>query len=378
MDNKALTVTEATRYIKNLLEKDDVLSRIFITGEVSNLKYYKLGGQIYFTLKDGKCQLNCVIFESIAKKLKYELEDGMTVNIVGRISVFEKRGQYNLQVFAIEPQGIGPLALAFEQLKKKLEEKGLFEQSRKRDMDQCPDSVGIITSPSGAALWDIVAVARRLAPYVKIYIYPAIVQGENAPQSLLKALELANKHNKADVIIIGRGGGSLEELFGFNDETLAYAISESKIPVISAVGHEVDFSISDFVADMRAPTPSAAAEMLFVDKVILETKIKANKEKMIQFMSYLVDDTKMLLDNSMSSLNEGMKSIYLENNNEYKNLLAKLEALNPFSVMKRGYSVSKNNDVVIKSVKDCAVGDGIVTEVVDGEILTKVFQLNQK
>lgn len=376
MQNKALSVSEATRYIKQLVEKDITLSRLFVTGEISSLKHYKIGGQLYFTLKDQRCQMNCVVFENVASKLKFVIENGMKVNVIGRISVFEKRGQYNLQVFAIEPLGIGPLALAFEQIKQKLEGEGLFALDRKRPIPKFPESIGIIASPSGAALWDIVTVARRRAPYAKIYLYPSIVQGDNAPPSIINAVKLANQHQKVDILLLSRGGGSMEDLFCFNDEALAYAVAESKIPTVSAVGHEVDFTICDFVADMRSPTPSAAAEMLFVDKDVIDTRLETYTKELEQKINCLTEDTRLLLDNYVMTLNGALKDKYKDAQNQLNNLVGRLEALNPLALFNKGYSVSMFGEKVLKSIKDCQLGDKITTRLSDGEIKAQVYQIN--
>ncbi|PZM79670.1 MAG: exodeoxyribonuclease VII large subunit [Candidatus Margulisiibacteriota bacterium] len=375
-NSKTFTVTEANRYIKNILEQDIFLSRLFISGEISNLKHYKIGGQLYFTLKDETSQLNCVIFETMARQLKFSPENGMKVNAVGRLSVFEKKGYYNLQIFAMEPLGIGPLALAFEQLKQKLFQQGLFDQGRKKKIPQYPESIGIVSSPSGAALWDIVTVARRRAPYVKIYLYPAIVQGEKAPRSLIDALESANKHNKVDLILLARGGGSLEELFCFNDETLAYAISNSEIPVICAVGHEVDFTIADFVADLRAPTPSAAAEVIFKDVNESLNKIKIYEEIMLKKMQSIIEDCRLQIDNNISIMSDALHDIFDGSENKLGNLVARLESLNPLSILSRGYSVASINDKIIKKTIECKLGDSIATQVADGTIRSKIYQIS--
>ncbi|HCY35705.1 MAG TPA: exodeoxyribonuclease VII large subunit [Candidatus Margulisbacteria bacterium] len=375
-NSKTFTVTEANRYIKNILEQDIFLSRLFISGEISNLKHYKIGGQLYFTLKDETSQLNCVIFETMARQLKFSPENGMKVNAVGRLSVFEKKGYYNLQIFAMEPLGIGPLALAFEQLKQKLFQQGLFDQGRKKKIPQYPESIGIVSSPSGAALWDIVTVARRRAPYVKIYLYPAIVQGEKAPRSLIDALESANKHNKVDLILLARGGGSLEELFCFNDETLAYAISNSEIPVICAVGHEVDFTIADFVADLRAPTPSAAAEVIFKDVNESLNKIKIYEEIMLKKMQSIIEDCRLQIDNNISIMSDALHDIFDGSENKLGNLVARLESLNPLSILSRGYSVASINNKIIKKTIECKLGDSIATQVADGTIRSKIYQIS--
>lgn len=376
MENiKPVSVSDATKYIKSLLENDLSLNRIYITGEISNLKQYKMGGQIYLTLKDKNSQMSCVIFNNIASKLPYKLSDGQMVNIVGRVSVFEKRGSYNLQVYAIEPVGVGPLALAFEQIKKKLSAEGLFDASRKKEIPRYPESVAVISSPSGAALWDIVSVARRRAPYLTINLYPSVVQGESAPKSLIKSIKLANKNNKDDLIILARGGGSLEDLFCFNDEKLAYTIAESKIPVVSAVGHEVDFSISDFVADMRAPTPTGASEMLFLDVFTLSERIESYKYSLLAGLKESLVDSKMFLDSIFSDMNHIMKDKLKEASHKLSGLIGKLETLNPLSVMERGFSITKSEDKVIVSTKDCYMGQKITTRLSDGEIKAQVYQV---
>lgn len=375
--NKIFSVSDANRYIKNILEQDLLLSRLYITGEITNLKHYSIGGQIYFTLKDTQSQLNCVMFESTVKQLKFKPEDGMKVNVLGRISVFEKKGYYNLQVFAIEPIGLGPLALAFEQLKRKLQQAGLFDQEIKRPLPPYPESIGIISSPSGAALWDIVSVARRRAPYVRLYLYPAIVQGEKAPASLIAALDNANQHKKANLLLLARGGGSFEELFVFNDENLAHAIRRSAIPVVSAVGHEVDITIADFVADLRAPTPSAAAELLLGDRRESITQIDNIAKDINTLMTDLIADQRLMLDGYQESLKDSIQDLYSRNEQQLAFLLAKLEALNPLSILRRGYSVTTLKEKVVKSIQDCQLGDTLLTRVADGSIRANVFQISK-
>lgn len=376
-DQKALSVTDANRYIKNILEQDLLLSRLFVTGEITNLKHYSIGGQIYFTLKDAASQLNCVIFESTVKQLKFKPEEGMRVNVIGRISVFEKKGYYNLQIFALEPLGIGPLAMAFEQLKRKLQSEGLFAPERKRAIPAYPESVGIISSPSGAALWDIVTVARRRAPYVKIFLYPAIVQGDKAPASLIAALDLANRHGKADLLLLARGGGSMEELFGFNDEQLAYKICSSGIPVVSAVGHEIDFTIADFIADMRAPTPSAAAEIIFKDVSASMEKVAILSEVLRGHMSDALAGGRQLIDQYVEAMAHALKEQHVKKEQQLAYLLAKLEALNPLAVLRRGFSVTTVREKVVKSIQDCQLGDTLISHVADGRIKANVFQISK-
>ena len=262
------TVSEVNSIIKNLLDGNEVLRQVYVRGEISNFKYHNMSGHMYFTLKDEMSQIRCVMFKSSNMLLPFMPENGMKVIAFGFVSVFARDGQYQLYVEDLEPDGIGALHIAFEKLKMRLEQEGLFAQERKRPLPFLPRKIGLVTSPTGAAIRDLLTVIRRRFPNVNIVIAPVLVQGKGAADDICSAISLLNSLNDIDVIIVGRGGGSIEELWAFNEEKVARAISNSKIPVISAVGHETDYTIADFVADKRAPTPSAAGEIVVPEKRI--------------------------------------------------------------------------------------------------------------
>ncbi|MCH5303946.1 MAG: exodeoxyribonuclease VII large subunit, partial [Ruminococcus sp.] len=263
---RIITVSQLNYYVKSLLDNDPHLTNVFLTGEISNLTDHYRSGHIYFSLKDKNAVVRAVMFAGNARNLKFKPEEGMKVIVLCRVSLYEATGGYQIYVEDMQPDGIGALTLAFEQLKKKLEEKGIFSAENKKPIPKFPKTVGVITSPTGAAVQDIRNILTRRFPSVDIVLCPVLVQGTGAPAQLINAVNLFNEYDLADVIIIGRGGGSIEDLWAFNDENLAYSIYASNIPVISAVGHETDFTICDFVSDLRAPTPSAAAELAVPDR----------------------------------------------------------------------------------------------------------------
>ena len=271
-NTNALTVTSLNEYIKRVIDADSFLSGVLVKGEISNFVYHRTG-HLYFTLKDENSLIKSVMFSFSASKLKFMPENGMKVIVHGRVAAFTRDGTYNLYCDRMEPDGIGALYVAYEQLKKKLEAEGLFAQERKRPLPKIPTRIGVITSPTGAAVRDIINVVTRRFKYAKIVLYPSLVQGESAPAQLISGVKYFNENKAADVIILGRGGGSIEDLWAFNDEGLARVVAASQIPIISAVGHETDFTICDFVADRRAPTPSAAAEIAVPDTAELMRKI---------------------------------------------------------------------------------------------------------
>ncbi len=385
----ALTITELNTYIKNVFERDDRLADIWLKGEISNFKFHSTG-HLYFSLKDEGSVIKAVMFKSSAFRLPFIPENGMKVLCHGRVTSFVRDGQYQIYLDSMEPDGVGSLYIAFEQLKKKLESQGLFDPARKKPLPKIPSRIGIITSPTGAAIRDMINVSSRRFPYAKIILYPALVQGPDAPPQLVEGLRYFNENSAADVIIIGRGGGSIEDLWAFNDERVAYAVAASRIPVISAVGHETDFTICDFVADRRAPTPSAAAEIAVPDTNELKNKFNnvirheyMSIEKMItryrEKLSYL--SSSRMLKNPQTLIDDKRLAIVLasekisayENSklSEAKFLLGKvsgkLEALNPLAVISRGYSAVYSQDKkLIKSVDQLSVGMKINFKTSDG------------
>ncbi len=391
----AFSVTQINEYIKMLLESSDVISNVWVMGEISNFKSHYATGHLYFSLKDEGSIIKCVMFRGSAQKLRFVPEDGMKVLIHGKISSYAPRGEYQIYADDMQPDGIGALARAFEQLKIRLGAEGLFDQAHKKQIPQMPKRVGVITSASGAAIHDILNVSGRRCPSAEIVIYPAQVQGDTAARSLCGGIKYFNEKSPVDVIIIGRGGGSIEDLWAFNDEILARIIYDSEIPVISAVGHETDFTICDFVADLRAPTPSAAAEIAFPDMlgvlqrvkqlrglcdVKISRKLSALKtqttlfEKKIELKSpEHVLNQKMMhvarLSERLESLSQG---VLTKSQNKLSVLIARLDASNPLALMSRGYAVVQKDGAVITRANKLTKGDSITVAFADGEVSATV------
>lgn len=392
---KVISVSQLNFYVKSILDNDMNLNAVFITGEISNLTDHYKSGHIYLSLKDEKSVVRAVMFSGNARRLKFKPENGMKVLACGRVTVYEPTGQYQLYIESMQPDGIGELSLAYEQLKNKLEKAGVFDVSRKKPIPKFPENVGVITSPTGAAVQDINNILTRRFPCVNIIMAPVLVQGENAPAQLVKAVKQMDEYALADVIIIGRGGGSIEDLWAFNSEELAYAIYNCRTPVISAVGHETDFTICDFAADLRAPTPSAAAELAVPDKKELIAYYDSQKQYI-----YSMTDARLRLENKrlnqlkasleahspavqireyrrdLSLQKEKMKNAMLNSfNNSFqkiKNLGLKLEALNPVSVLQRGYSFAEKDGKVVASVKELKPDDIFELNLKDGKVTAKV------
>lgn len=393
---KVLSVSQLNFYIKSVLESDPKLNYVFLSGEISNLTIHQKSGHIYFSLKDSKSIVKAVMFSGNARNLVFEPKEGMKILCRGRLSVYEPSGQYQIYVEDMQAEGIGALTLAFEQLKNNLEQKGLFAQEHKKPIPRFPETIGVITSPTGAAVQDIRNILFRRYPCVDVVMCPVLVQGSNAPEQLVRAIKMLDEQNACDVIIIGRGGGSIEDLWAFNNEELAYAVYDCKIPVISAVGHETDFTICDFVADLRAPTPSAAAELAVPDKEellayynaqtqylssIITSKLNKNDAYLNDVKRRLVmlsPENKILqyereLDNYMSFSEKFISEILGEKNNTLSNIASKLESLNPVSVLSRGYAVAEVDDKVIKSKSQLKKDDEFSLVFSDGKIIAKVI-----
>ena len=391
-DQTVFSVTQINEYIKMTLESSAVLKSVFLRGEISNFKSNYSSGHLYFSLKDESSSLRAVMFRFNAAKLKFRLESGMKVIVHGKISSYTVSGDCQIIIDDMQPDGAGALAVAFEQLKKKLAAEGLFDIERKKPIPKFPKSVGVITSASGAALHDIINVSGRRSPATEIIIYPSYVQGELAPRSLTGGILFFNQRHKVDVIIIGRGGGSAEDLWCFNDETLARTIAESEIPVISAVGHETDFTICDFVSDLRAPTPSAAAELAFPDTVEMLARVKQLKfktdslmnnrfsrlenrlavmHKSIELASPIqqLKDREAALSVLKNKLDTLSKSAFDGAEGSFKMLCARLEGVNPLAVLSHGYSMVEGEDGrIISSARDVSAGDKLLIKLSDGEI----------
>lgn len=387
---KILTVSQLNFYLKSLLDNDPKLQFVFLEGEISNLTDHYSSGHIYFSLKDDKSVVKAVMFSYAAKNLKFRPQNGMKVLVRGRVTVYEPSGQYQVYVEDMQPDGVGALSLQFEQLKEKLSKEGLFSSEHKKHIPQYPETIAVVTSPTGAAVRDILNILSRRYPSADVVMCPVLVQGESAAAQLTKAINTLSDTEAADVIIIGRGGGSQEDLWAFNDENLARAIYNCKTPVISAVGHETDFTICDFVADLRAPTPSAAAELAVPDKAELLANLYAQR----QYLSTLIDKKFIELEKSLATssrlvsayspqtlvadCSKSISNTATRLQNVSRNLIdtnlrnltktaSKLSALNPVDVLMRGYSyVSDADNNTISSVKDVKNGDNINVKVSDG------------
>lgn len=421
MDKEYLTVTQINKYIKYKFDNDENLNLVYLKGEISNFKNHSTG-HLYFTIKDESSRILAVMFRNNALKLKFTPVDGSKVLVIGRIGVYEASGNYQIYVEEMMEDGIGNLALEFEKLKKKLSQKGYFNEEYKKPIPKFPKRIGIITATTGAAIRDIITTINRRYRNVELYIFPCLVQGVGAKEDIVRNINIANTF-PLDVLIVGRGGGSIEDLWAFNEEIVADAIFKSKIPIISAVGHEIDFTISDFVADLRAPTPTAAAELAvpntidlinyinqlsirrnksiiniinkkyeklesLKDSYILKNpqsiyEVKAQKvdnliEKAILLITKSLTDNKNRLNTLDKEVKTDMTKVLDKKTNRYLNILSKLETLNPILTIKRGYTITKHNDKSINSVKDINKKDYIKTEVCDGIITSQVIDMEEK
>jgi exodeoxyribonuclease VII large subunit len=392
MNSHILTVTQLTYQIKNLLEGS--FPDVWVEGEISNLTVPQ-SGHAYFTLKDDQSQVKAVLFRSAQRHLKFTLQHGMQVICRGRVSVYEPRGEYQIIVDYVEPRGIGALQKAFEELKARLEKDGLFARERKKPLPLLPRRIGIVTSPTGAAIRDILRVIRRRHPKMEILIYPVPVQGVEAVPAIVEAVQYFNREKNVDVMIVGRGGGSLEDLWAFNEEAVARAIFASSIPVISAVGHETDYTIADFVADLRAPTPSAAAEMVVESEAHLretvlsfESRLAASirqeldlrKASVQHALRLLADPRKRLeqfsqrVDELLGRLGLGLRHHVRRDRALLTSLSEALDHLNPLSILSRGYSVTRKlpGGNIIKNASEVAAGDVLNTRLHEGEVVSRV------
>ena len=400
MEDKIYTILEITQYIKKLLSRDKVLKDVWITGEISNFHHHS-SGHMYFTLKDKQACLPAIMFKSHNRNLKFEPEEGLKVTVHGYINVYVPRGTYQFYVDKIEPEGKGALFLAFKQLKEKLAKEGLFNPETKKEIPLLPQKIGVITSPTGAAIRDILSVAKRRFNDVSLLIVPSPVQGNQAADGIVAALEYLNQKKEVDLIIVSRGGGSLEDLWTFNEERVARAIFESRIPVISGVGHETDFTITDFVADLRAPTPSAAAEQAVVKRRELVNNLDNFKKRLVntftnQLKNYrdqlqtigarrifnypqeLFAEQLQKMDYLSQQLKWNMETIMNNCQKQYEILNEKLDTLSPLKTLKRGYSISSDKQGnIIKKIAGVKPGLMVETRVVDGSFFSEVKEVRE-
>ena len=425
MNNNYITITEVNRYIKEIINEDLLLRKVYLKGEISNFKAHSRG-HYYFTLKDETSRIAAVMFSFNNRNLKFMPYDGMKVLVTGKIDVYESTGAYQIYVEDMSPDGIGALYVAFEELKKKLASEGLFDKDKKKKIRRIPSTIGIITSPTGAAIKDILTTLKRRFPICNTILFPALVQGENASIDIANKIKLANQVKDIygiDTLIVGRGGGSLEDLWPFNEEVVARAIYASEIPVISAVGHEIDITISDYVADLRAPTPTAAAELASVDVNTITTYLNTATTRSITALNNIINNNykrldsiknsyiltrpismyeikeqklDMLIDNLDKSINKVLEdnkvklftytNSYILNNPEmlYKyssqkleHIISKLEVLNPLNTLNRGYAIIKKDDKVLSSSKNINIDDIIKISLKDGEVSSKVIKVGE-
>ncbi len=417
MNDKYISVNQLTKYIKYKIDNDMNLNEVFLKGEISNFKAHSRG-HFYFTLKDESSRISAIMFSSSTKNIKFTPQDGMKVLVTGKVSVFEQTGNYQIYVNEMLEDGVGNLYIAYEQLKKKLQEEGLFDHIYKKKIPKIPKRIGVITAPTGAAIKDIISTIKRRWPLCEVILLPALVQGEDAHTDIVKQIKNAENYN-LDTLIVGRGGGSIEDLWAFNEEDVARAIFACSIPTISAVGHEVDFTIADFVADLRAPTPTGAAEMAVPQKQdvlnylnqisirlykSINNTIQLNRKHLDEIKKHYIftnpitiyQSKEMLFDNLEERLKHSLinlihikeknyqmikSSIILQNpeilfdkkKNKYLNIISKLETLSPLKTIQRGYAITKKDNKVITSIKNIKKGDNINIELKDGNIDAKVI-----
>ena len=417
MTDKYISVYQLTKYIKYKIDTDVNLNEVFLRGEISNFKAHSRG-HFYFTLKDEKSRISAIMFASSTKNIKFMPQDGMKVLVTGKVSVFESTGNYQIYVEEMLEDGIGNLYIAFEQLKKKLEEEGLFKDSHKKKIPKIPNRVGVVTAPTGAAIKDIITTIKRRWPLCEILLFPSLVQGEEAHKNIVEQIKNAENYD-IDTLIVGRGGGSIEDLWPFNEEEVARAIYKSNIPIISAVGHEIDFTIADFVADLRAPTPTAAGELavpskdevlnylnqvnIRLNKTVVN-KIQLNRKHLNEIKKHYIftnpitiyQSKEMIFDNLVERLRYSLTTLihikekyyqktissivlqdpeilFYKKKNKYLNILSKLETLSPLKTLKRGYTITKKDNKVITSIKSIKKGDSINIEFNDGNVDAKVI-----
>ena len=394
-ENMAVTVSQVNSYIKEKIASDEGLNSLIIKGEISNFKNHYTG-HLYSTLKDDKSLIKCIMFKSYAQKLNFMPKDGMKVFVFGEVSVFERDGIYQVYVKAMQEDGVGALYKKYEELKQMLEEQGYFDISHKKKIPQMPKIIGVLTSQTGSVIRDIINVSTRRNSNVQIRLFPVPVQGQDAAPKIAEGIRFMNKNKLADVLILARGGGSLEDLWPFNEEIVAHAIYESELPIISAVGHETDFSISDFVADLRAPTPSAAAELAVPDiyevkqkilgyknrlKISLNKKyemLKLHYEKLTSSFVFkeplrIINERSILLDNQVKQIENIIKNKKQSEKERYVKLVSKLDTLSPLKTLTRGYSIIEQKGKIINSVKELQEGNEIDIQMIDGKAKAKII-----
>ena len=402
MNRQAVTVSQLNRYVKAKLSLDPKLSGLTVKGELSNFKCHSKSSHFYFTLKDEACSIRAVMFRQSAMRVRFTPEDGMNVIVTGSVQVYERDGVYQLYCETMQPDGIGELYLAFEQRKEKLQKEGLFDPAHKRPLPRYPQKIGVVTSKTGAAFQDILNILKRRYPIATVVLFPALVQGEEASASITAGIRAAGKYPGIDVLIVGRGGGSREDLWAFNDEAVARAAYDSPVPVVSAVGHEIDFTILDFVADLRAPTPSAAAELCTPDGQNLLLKLEGEKERLDKLLAAQVlgcetklsglaarlaalsPEEKIKRENEVlvslrTRLGLGIGNSLRRKEEQLAKAASALEAMSPLAVLTRGYSITRDeHEDIVRSVGELLPGALIETILPDGSFLSVIQQIKRK
>ncbi|MCL1995655.1 MAG: exodeoxyribonuclease VII large subunit [Defluviitaleaceae bacterium] len=367
---KVLTVQQINSYIRQLFDEDVILSEVFVQGEISNFKSHT---HLYFTLKDDFATISCVMFASHASSLAFKLKNGQKVILFGRIGVYEKTGNYQIYVELVQPVGLGALHLAFEQLKEKLNSEGLFDSEHKKSLPENPGIVALVTSPTGAVVQDMIRIAKRRSPATNLLVVPTIVQGDDAPEAIANALYDLAEYGRADIAILARGGGSTEDLWAFNEEIVARAIFRFPLPIISAIGHETDFTISDFVADLRASTPSAAIEIALSDKNAQSLVLSSTIGTINNLTTAHLSDCRRKMTQSNDIINNKLDTLLAENRQNLRFLASVVNNLSPLNILEKGYSVVYKRGEAIRTAKQLNYGDKITIKFKDGEKMAEIF-----
>lgn len=399
VEERYLTVSALTKYIKYKFDHDHHLDEVLLEGEISNFKHNSRG-HFYFTLKDEGAQISATMFASQASRVKFEPKDGMKVFVKGNVTVYEPSGSYQINVKELKSDGIGDLYLALEKLKKELSKEGFFDEAHKKNIPLYPKTIGVVTSPTGAAIRDIIKTIERRYPYCTVILYPAIVQGEDAKKNVSQQIIRANKDNICDVLIVGRGGGSIEDLWAFNERIVAEAIYNSEIPIISAVGHEIDFTIADYVADKRAVTPTAAAELATPDVAILRRNIELSLDRMKRCIQFKLEQLKTrlvnldqriennnpinalrhkeeILNSYIQRLNGLTSAILTQKKHSYDIARHRLDSVNPLKIMEKGYSINSIEGEIITDIKKANKGDILQTTMKNGILISQIIEVKE-
>jgi exodeoxyribonuclease VII large subunit len=377
MDKKIYSITELNQLLKMFIEENPYTQGIWITGEISNLKIYQMGKQTYFTLSDGNANINCVMFANSAEKLKFKPENGAKVMAMGKVGFYNKKGSINFQVFFMSKDGLGDQGLAFEKLKKKLDAEGIFAPELKQPIPRYPKKVGLITAFNSAAMWDFITITRKSVPGIKFYVIPATMQGLTSANSVCEALDIANEYQRLDVVVVLRGGGSAEDLASFNNEELVRKIAFSKTPLISAIGHEIDYTLIDLASDLRAPTPTAAAHLIVQSYIKAQADIPVFLDNIYRIVKQKYDEHLNELIQNTEQISETTEYILKENIQKIESLIKRVELANPLHKLRQGFSICRleKTKAILKSVNEINEGESLQTDMIDGHFISKVTKV---